>query len=272
MTHSDESSGRERPSLPQTRGERPLATDAPFAADRLTVLAHELHNLIDGSMRCLLLALRSIEDAHPPEDTPLDVARRRIETARVALERMCDVVHTATTGVTSAIGSPTYARGDAVTLADALRHAVDVASPLAGEHGVTIELDVDEWCERSPAGPLYTIVLNGLQNALESLAGVRRAGRVRVRARVERLQGRSMARVEIQDNGPGLPSGFNTERLFDYGVSTKRGGMGIGLALCRDIVREAGGTIELRRGVEPSGAVLVVACPLPPDAGEAVGG
>ena len=47
--------------------------------------------------------------------------------------------------------------------------------------------------------------------------------------------GESDVRVAVQDSGPGLtPESF--ERLFDAFYTTKPGGMGLGLSICRSII------------------------------------
>ena len=48
--------------------------------------------------------------------------------------------------------------------------------------------------------------------------------------------------ITVTDNGPGLPPS-GADRLFQGFVSTKSGGLGIGLSICRTIVEAHGGTI-----------------------------
>jgi signal transduction histidine kinase len=49
--------------------------------------------------------------------------------------------------------------------------------------------------------------------------------------------------VEVEDTGPGIPP-EQVDKLFKAFETTKAGGMGIGLTLCRSIVTSHGGTIE----------------------------
>ena len=54
----------------------------------------------------------------------------------------------------------------------------------------------------------------------------------------------------VQDNGPGI-NGDHETRIFDPFFTTKAEGTGLGLHICRDIVQEAGGVLELRATAAP---------------------
>jgi signal transduction histidine kinase len=60
--------------------------------------------------------------------------------------------------------------------------------------------------------------------------------------------------VAVRDSGPGLkPESF--DRLFDAFYTTKPGGMGMGLSICRSIVEAHGGRIWASRSAGPGTAL-----------------
>jgi signal transduction histidine kinase len=66
--------------------------------------------------------------------------------------------------------------------------------------------------------------------------------------------------VTVRDSGTGLnPESF--DRLFDAFYSTKPGGMGMGLSICRSIVEAHGGRIWASRIAGP-GTTLQFALPI----------
>jgi signal transduction histidine kinase len=100
---------------------------------------------------------------------------------------------------------------------------------------------------------------NLLKNALDALAGT--GGRIEVRA--ERETQRRVA-IMIEDNGPGVAQAVRNQ-LFDPGVTTKKGGWGVGLSLSRRIVEDVH---HGRLVLAPSekGALFVVTLPIADEA------
>jgi signal transduction histidine kinase len=65
--------------------------------------------------------------------------------------------------------------------------------------------------------------------------------------------------VGVQDCGPGIDPG-DLERIFDAFFSTKVGGLGMGLSICRAIVQAHGGRLWATNGA-PNGTVLQFTLP-----------
>jgi PAS domain S-box-containing protein len=96
---------------------------------------------------------------------------------------------------------------------------------------------------------LINLLRNGVDAALETDGGVR--------VRWERQNG--ALEVTVEDDGPGLS---NTANLFVPFFTTKPGGSGIGLALCRQIAELHGGTLTLENRAGARGCEARLRLPL----------
>jgi CheY-like chemotaxis protein len=90
-----------------------------------------------------------------------------------------------------------------------------------------------------------------------------RGGRVQVR--LERIN--SHLEVAVSDTGIGiapefLPHVFERFRQADAGIARERGGLGLGLAIARQLTEMHGGTIEASSGGHDRGATFRVRIPL----------
>jgi two-component system sensor kinase FixL len=82
------------------------------------------------------------------------------------------------------------------------------------------------------------VLINLIRNAIEATAG-RRKKEILVSSR---LAGDDMVEISVADGGPGL-AGTDPDSLFSQFMTTKRGGMGLGLPISRTIVEAHGGKI-----------------------------
>ncbi|HKI06729.1 MAG TPA: ATP-binding protein [Thermoanaerobaculia bacterium] len=101
---------------------------------------------------------------------------------------------------------------------------------------------------RFDAKLLHRAVRNLIENALRASAG---GGRVVVR--IEQTNG--LAKIAVQDSGPGVPPD-HLPRIFDPYFSTHDTGTGLGLPIARRIAEEHGGGITARN--RPEGGLEVV--------------
>jgi signal transduction histidine kinase len=130
-------------------------------------------------------------------------------------------------------------------LCEVITHVKEATQPQAeaAQIGVTAELPREGVLVRGDAISLATVVSNLVANAITYN---RPGGRVTVRVAADDR----MATLEVQDTGIGIPEDC-LPRIFEefYRVGGERGrdvpGTGLGLALCRRIVTELGGTIEV---------------------------
>ena len=116
---------------------------------------------------------------------------------------------------------------------------------------------------------LIQAFLNLIKNSAESISEHRDPGRIvmstafkpGVRLSVAGSDARVSLplRIEIEDNGPGIPESIKAN-LFDPFVSTKRTGSGLGLALVAKIVNDHGGIIECES--EPKRTVFRILLPM----------
>lgn len=228
-----------RPSGPAASGER---------ADRLTVLAHELGNLLDGSLRSLNLARRSLPgESSEAHNATTDEGRKRLDIVQQSLLRMAEIVNAAMRqpGV---LGAASVAAPDAsIELGEAIFHAVDVLMPTATEQGVRISTVVSNGLSGVPAGTLYSVIINALTNAIEAVAAAidTSAGETGTVEVFASWTDDGRIQIRIQDDGGGLPD-VSASELVRFGYSTKARGSGLGLAVARAIVSELpDGTMRL---------------------------
>ena len=95
---------------------------------------------------------------------------------------------------------------------------------------------------------LQQVLLNLVRNAIEAVSHSP-AGERLVRVTIARLP--DAIEFRVWDNGPGLPPEMR-ERLFEPLRSSKREGLGLGLAICWAIVEAHGGRIVVHESIPGS--------------------
>jgi C4-dicarboxylate-specific signal transduction histidine kinase len=96
---------------------------------------------------------------------------------------------------------------------------------------------------------LVQVLVNLLLNAADAVEGASPPRPARIVLRASRVEGG--VRLEVEDNGPGLPQEVKA-RLFEPFFTTKPPGKGtgLGLALCREYVTRAGGMLDAENRAE----------------------
>jgi PAS domain S-box-containing protein len=196
-----------------------------------TAIAHELsqplaavRNFIEGAIQRL-----NQPDAIESAIWGLRSADRQAEHAALIIKSVREYI---------VKRDPTETHAD---LRDILAEVAYFIELRAKEEGVRVRIEqatdpLPVFCERVLIGQ---VILNLAFNAVEALTGAKgSAGLVTLATALE--DGR--AELRVIDNGPGVPADAH-ERLFDGFSSSKAGGNGIGLSLCKNIVARHGGRI-----------------------------
>jgi two-component system nitrogen regulation sensor histidine kinase GlnL len=140
---------------------------------------------------------------------------------------------------------------------------------LAETPSVTLQRDYDISLPeiRADAEQLIQATLNIARNAVQAMHGNGHGqGRIILRTRVARqitLESRRHRlgmRVEIIDNGPGIPDDIR-EQIFYPLVSGREGGSGLGLAVAQTLIAQNHGTIDCESS--PGHTVFSIFLPLP---------
>ncbi len=118
------------------------------------------------------------------------------------------------------------------------------------------QLDIPEHLPDMPldAEAMHRVLLNLMGNAAEALGGETPVFGAKVIVRAELDAKQENLRVQIEDNGPGLPE-EDAAKLFEPYYSRKPGGTGLGLSIVRALVQDHGGSIAAKNA--PGGGALI---------------
>ena len=235
-------------------------------------LAHELNNLLDGSLRHVGMVMRELKELDADEATQTQLTQR-LRTADQSMHQMADVIERYANAPTPAPGNPHaedtsaassadvfQARG---TLLDVLTHAVNVYGPTIQDAEIELTTRLDAAVADLPAGPVYTVLANAINNAVQA---IQRCDDSDLDHRIEVSMtptDRDVV-VKITDTGVGLdPVLFDQRGGFRFGVTTRRNGHGIGLDLCRRIAEDLRGQLQLSANPAGRGTQLTLQYPHP---------
>ena len=150
-------------------------------------------------------------------------------------------------------------RKDALDINEAIREVVGLTRGEAVKNNISVQTQLAEGLPRIHGDKvqLQQVILNLILNAVEAMSSVPEDSRKLLISARKDVGG---VVVVVQDSGPGL-SPESVDRLFDAFYTTKAGGMGMGLSICRSIVEAHGGQIWASRDVGP-GATFQLTLPL----------
>ncbi len=194
----------------------------------IRVIGHELNNSL-APIRSVAGSLEALVVREPrPADWEEDLRRGLgvIATRTEALRRFMDAY-----AQLARLPAPTRRK---VEIGPLVRRVAGLETrvPVAVEDGKTATVDVDP-------DQIEHLLINLTKNGAEAAAG--KGGGVRLSWSLVEKPAPALE-IHVDDDGPGLPPSAN---LFVPFFTTKPGGSGIGLVLCRQIAEAHGGTVSV---------------------------
>ncbi len=201
-------------------------------------LAHELNQPLTAVVNYCAGSLRRLEADSMSQDELVEI----LTTIREQAQRAGDVLR----HIGSFVSEGEVSKG-LVDINDAIRSVMALLKEELRRNRIEVRLQLSADLPEIHAAEIgiEQVVLNVVKNAIEAMQGVDAAER-RLRISTSRRAG-GRVMVSVTDSGHGF-SATNGETYFEPFVSTKKDGMGMGLAICRSIISALGGRISMRKG------------------------
>jgi signal transduction histidine kinase len=199
------------------------------------VIAHEVKNPLAGIEVMAGLLRRKVPESPEAQRVLTDIIAEA-KMANAIVQEVLDFVR------------PIRLQMERTAVRDAVHGAIQLADTKAARGGIDVQVRVPSGLPPIQADQhqITQVFTNLLMNAYEAMNG---AGRITVTADCVRLEdgpdGREAVRVEVADDGPGIPPDV-VDKVFDPFFTTKPQGSGLGLAIVRKIVDAHDGGIDLR--------------------------
>jgi C4-dicarboxylate-specific signal transduction histidine kinase len=223
-----------------------VATIGQLAAS----IAHEVKQPIGAAVANAQGALRWL-GRRPPE---LEKVREGLEAIVKTGHRAGDVIDRI-----RALIKKGPRRNERVDINDRIREVIELTHGEAVKNDVSVQTDLAESLPliHGDRVQLQQVILNLIMNAVEAMGGASDGKRELLISTRESEPGYVL--VGVRDRGPGLAPAI-LEQIFDAFYTTKPGGLGIGLSICRSIIEAHGGRLWASANV-PHGAIFEFTLP-----------
>jgi PAS domain S-box-containing protein len=214
-------------------------------------IAHEVNQPNTAVIASAQAALRWLERGAPGLEQARNALTRVVQNSirsSEVIERIRDLI------------KKTPPNRDSLAINRVIGHVVELTQFEAARNGVSVRT---AFADRLPNAigdrvELQQVVVNLILNAIEAMSGTEERTRELV-IRTARADSDSVL-IVIADSGPGLPP-QSLEHLFEPFYTTKPGGLGIGLSICRSIIAAHGGRLWATANV-PHGAIFQFTVPV----------
>jgi signal transduction histidine kinase len=244
--------------LARTRRERAEVLQAEIArVTRLTTMgeltasiAHEVNQPIGAAITYANAALNWLR-SQPPN---LEEVRRALGLIVEAGIRAGDVIDRI-----RALVKKAPPRKDRVEINEAVLAIVELTRSEMAKNAISVQMQLAESLPavQGDRVQLQQVILNLLINAVEAMSGMsERPRELLISTRETESEG---VLVAVLDSGPGLAP-KSVDRLFESFYTTKPGGLGMGLSICRSIIEAHQGRLWASANT-PRGAVFQFTLP-----------
>jgi two-component system CheB/CheR fusion protein len=255
LTGNKHSQDQRDASLAWEKQERIRAEEAARVRDEFfAVLSHELKQPLN------LIQLTAEMMSRLPESAKLPAIVRGAATIKRTVESQAKIIDDLMDLSRLHTGKLTLVRSQ-INFSEAVAHVVGMMKADAQQRGVSLVFEPapKDLIIHGDIVRIEQIVWNLLSNALKFTPA---EGRVHVRLRQEN----DVACLEVADTGKGiapefLPYVFDMFRQADSGTTRQYGGMGIGLALVKELVASHGGRIDVHSEGAGKGASFQLSLP-----------
>jgi two-component system sensor histidine kinase HydH len=155
---------------------------------------------------------------------------------------------------------PTTLKKEKINLGDLVSSSLKLVSSDAQALGVKTSLEIDSEVPEIEADMdrINQVLLNLYLNGLQAMEDSSSEKELKVSVQSDDTEG--VIRIEVQDNGQGIPQ-ESIDKVLDPYFTTKPKGTGLGLALAYKIIDEHNGTIRFK-STEGQGTVVSVTIPV----------
>ena len=219
-----------------------LATMGELAAG----VAHEIRNPLAGIAGAIEIISKDFPHGHPDREI-LDDLRQEVRRIEKVLNDLL------------AYARPKAPQFGMADLKEIVARTLQFARQQIGSKNIEFSIQIPSGLPRFRMDPeqLHQVLLNLVLNGIQAID---QEGRITIQARAiggSGTPGRAaFMEISVSDTGSGI-SREQLEKIFRPFYTTKRGGTGLGLSLCRRIISQHGGTLTAESQVHHGSRFII---------------
>jgi PAS domain S-box-containing protein len=212
----------------------------------ISMMSHDLRSPLNAVQASLTMLVAGVYGALPEPSTKRIVeSGRNIEYVISMINSLMDVERLEADNLTI--------NRRRTSLAELVDRSLDAVRPTAEKRGISLNSDVKDMDLIADSGRIIQVIINLVSNALKFTEA---GGSVTVQSRL--FSQTDFLEISVIDTGRGIPGDklgtiFGRFEQVQTSDATEKGGAGLGLAICKRIVEEHGGTIGVE-SVEGKGS------------------